>query len=88
MLTTVPALRSRAGKRLGYGDVTEQIHLEQSAPLGNWQRFDRRVDRDPGVVDQRAQRPAQRIAGDPVGDGGHIRVDRDVEDVRLDPLGP
>ena len=68
--------------------MTEQIDLEQAAPLGYRQGFDRRIHRDAGVVDQRADGPAQRVVSDAIGDGGHIRFNGDVEDVRLDPVGP
>jgi hypothetical protein len=42
---------------LGHRDVAEQIDLEQVSPLGDRQSFDGRIDRDAGVVDQRAQGP-------------------------------
>ena len=44
------------------------------------------VDRDPGVVDQRANGTTQRIARDALGDRGHVRFDGDVEDARFDAI--
>jgi hypothetical protein len=73
---------------LGHRDVTEQIDLEQAAPFGHRHGFERCIHLDTCVVDQRAQGPAQRVASDAVGDGNHIRINGDVEDDRLDPVGP
>ena len=46
------------------------------------------IELDTGIVDQRAEGPAQRVASNAVGDGDDIRFNGDVEDVRFDPFGP
>ena len=74
-------------QRLGHRDVAEQIDFEQPSPVGHRQGFDGRVDRDPGVVDQRPQRTLQRVVGDAAGDGGYVGFVGDVEDVGLDSIG-
>ena len=79
--------QQRRQQRLDNRDVAEHIDLELPAPLRYRQRFDWRVDRDSGVVDQRAQRTTLRIAPDTVGDRGHIGFHGDVEEVRLDAVG-
>ena len=66
--------------------MTEQVDLELPAPLGDRQRFDRSVDRDSRVVDQRAQWQPLRIVLDAFGDGCDVRLDGDVQNVRLDPV--
>jgi hypothetical protein len=47
-----------------------------------------RIELNSGVVDQRADGPAQRVGSDAVGDRDDIRFHGDVEDERLDPIGP
>jgi hypothetical protein len=64
--------------------LPEQVDLELPAPLLDRQRLDRRVDRDPSVVDQRSQGPP--IPVDPVGDPGEVLGDGDVENHGLQPL--
>ena len=58
---------------MSHGDVAEQIHLELLAPLRDRQRFDRGVDRNPGVVHQRTKGTMPRVAGHPFGDRGDVR---------------
>ena len=85
MFTTVPELFSRAGNSAWVIAMwPNRLTSNCRRHCGDRQCFDRRVDRDPGIVDQRAQGTTQRVAGDPVGDRGDVRFHGDVEDARLD----
>ena len=58
-----PALRSpqRGEERLRHGDLADDVHLELAAELVERDELERGRDRDPGVVDETVERPADLL---------------------------
>jgi len=84
-----PAVARQEGRqqRAGQCDLSEHGDVELPTPVVEGQHFDRRVDRNAAVVDERAKRAPRRIVGDAPGNGGDVAVVSDVEDHWFDALG-